>query len=111
MGSSTGAINYIFCSDDALLRINKDYLNHDFFTDIITFEYEEEQGLSGDIFISVERVRDNASIYNDAFDNELRRVMIHGILHLQGLSDKTEREKTEMRSMEERMMDLFHVKH
>ncbi len=85
----TGEINFIFCSDDYLLKLNQDYLDHDTFTDIVTFNYVSEQLISGDLFISVNRVEDNAKQLQVEFKKELRRVMIHGILHLIGYDDKT----------------------
>ena len=95
-----GEITYIFCSDAYLLEVNKKHLNHDYYTDIITFDYTEGNLVSGDLFISTERVSDNAKELNQPFDDELHRVMIHGILHLLGLKDKTEEEAEEMRKNE-----------
>ncbi len=107
LGSST--INYIFCGDQYLLEINQKHLYHDTFTDIITFDYSEGRVLSGDIFISVDRVKENAKIYNISFQHELLRVMAHGILHLTGFNDKTKEEILEMRHKEEEKIELFHV--
>ena len=106
-----GPIAYIFCSDDALLQINKQHLNHDFYTDIITFQYQAAPEVSGDIYVSIDRVRENAKTYSESFEQELRRVMIHGILHLIGFRDGTDREKEEMRKREDELMEMFHVKH
>lgn len=110
-GHAIAALNYIFCDDDYLLSINRKFLQHDYLTDIITFPDEGNSGLKGDIFISVERVRENAGLYNTAFDEELRRVMIHGVLHLMGFGDATPHEKEAMRLEEDAMIKLFHVKH
>lgn len=105
----TGQIDYIFCTDDYLLQLNREYLNHDTFTDIITFDYTDGQTISGDIFISTERVEENANKYKVDFLNELRRVMSHGILHLSGYKDKSEEEKELMRKKEEEKIKMFHV--
>ncbi len=104
-----GEINYIFCDDDYLLQINQNYLNHNTYTDIITFDYTEGTSISGDIYISVERVRENAVTFGVAFDNELRRVMVHGVLHLMGYKDKSNSEAAKMRAKEDEKMNLFHV--
>jgi rRNA maturation RNase YbeY len=93
-----GEINYIFCDDEYLLKKNQDFLNHDTLTDIITFDYSEENKLSADIFISIERVKENALIFAVPFEKELKRVIIHGILHLIGYKDKSEEEAKTMRS-------------
>lgn len=93
-------LNFIFCSDNYILKMNKKYLNHDYFTDVITFNYNEDKTLKGDIFISKDTVSDNSKIYNVPFENELNRVMIHGVLHLIGYNDKNESEKAEMKSKE-----------
>ena len=95
-----GEINYIFCDDEYLLKKNQDFLNHDTLTDIITFDYSEENKLSADIFISIERVKENALIFAVPFEKELKRVIIHGILHLIGYKDKSEVEAKTMRSKE-----------
>lgn len=104
-----GDINYIFCEDDYLVKINQKHLGHNSFTDIITFDYSEGQVVSGDIFISTERVADNANIFNRTFQEELLRVMAHGILHLLGYNDKTKDQVKVMRNKEEEMIKLFHV--
>ncbi|WP_421813302.1 rRNA maturation RNase YbeY [Flagellimonas sp.] len=108
-GFSVGQIDYIFCTDDYLLKLNKDYLNHDTFTDIITFDYTEGKIISGDIFISTDRVQDNAKKFDVEFSNELRRVMSHGILHLAGFGDKSKEEKDIMRLKEDEKIKMFHV--
>ena len=95
-----GEINCIFCDDEYLLEKNKTYLNHNTLTDIITFDYSEKDEISGDLFISIERVRENAKIYNVTFELELSRVLIHGILHLIGFGDKTDEEIKTMRQKE-----------
>ncbi|MDR1372738.1 MAG: rRNA maturation RNase YbeY [Dysgonamonadaceae bacterium] len=100
----TGEITYIFCSDSEILRINNQYLEHDYYTDIITFDYSECDTVSGDLFISLDTVKSNAENFGTAFDDELCRVMIHGILHLCGLDDKTPKEQSEMRENENRAL-------
>lgn len=102
-----GELNYIFCDDNYLHQINVQYLDHDTLTDIITFDYTQEQIISGDIFISVERVADNAQDFNVDFQAELLRVMAHGVLHLCGYKDKSDAESKQMRSKEEEKMRLF----
>ncbi len=106
----TGAITFIFCSDDFLLNINKQYLNHDTFTDIITFDYSKENSglpISGDIFISIDRVGENAKKFSKSFEEELRRVIIHGVLHLLGYTDKTKKAKEEMTQEESRSLNML----
>lgn len=102
-----GDINYIFCSDEQLLEINIQYLNHDYYTDIITFDYKENQLISGDIFISTDRVKDNAVINNEDFDHELNRVLVHGVLHIIGYKDKLEKDIELMRKKENTYIDLY----
>jgi rRNA maturation RNase YbeY len=100
-------INYIFCSDNHLLALNKQYLNHDTLTDIITFDSSEQaKNIEADIFISIDRVKENAHSLKKDFADELHRVIIHGLLHLFGLSDKTEVEKQEMRKKEDACLSL-----
>ena len=94
-------INYVFCDYIYLNKINVEFLNHDTFTDIISFDYSLGNQIGGDIYISVERVRENAENFNVTFENELHRVLIHGVLHYMGFKDKTEKDKTEMRNKEE----------
>ena len=105
-GKKLGDVNIIFCSDPYLLEVNKKYLGHDYYTDIITFDYCEGKILSGDLFISVDSVRDNASFYGAAFDDELHRVIVHGVLHLIGYDDHTDEEKKTMRSKEDQYLSL-----
>ena len=104
-----GEISYIFCDDDYLLELNKEYLNHDTLTDIISFDYSVGKIVQGEIYISTERVKENSVLYNVSFPEELRRVIIHGILHLCGYKDKSHEETYLMRNMEEEKMKLFHV--
>lgn len=106
-----GEINYIFCDDAFLLDVNQKYLDHDYYTDIISFDYSVGNELHGDVFISVERVRENAVDFNVAFDEELKRVMAHGILHYCGYKDKSEEEELLMRRKEDEKIEMFHVKH
>ena len=106
-----GDVSYIFCDDSRLVKINQEYLKHDTYTDIITFDYTDGGKISGDIFISVDRVKENAERYHASFVNELHRVMAHGILHLCGYGDKTEQESSSMREKEEEKIKLFHVEH
>lgn len=108
-GKKEGEVTYIFCDDDYLLEINKQYLDHDTLTDIISFDYTMGNEISGDIFISVERVRDNAVDFNVSFEEELRRVMAHGVLHYCGYKDKTEADEKMMRNKEEEKIAMFHV--
>ncbi len=100
-GKRNGELAIIFCSDNYLLNVNIEFLNHNYYTDIITFNYCENSIISGDLFISIERVKENASKFNTTFKHELYRVIFHGILHLIGYNDKTEDEKILMRSKED----------
>ena len=104
-----GEISYIFCDDEYLHKINVAYLNHDDLTDIISFDYSEGNILHGDIFISIERVRDNANDFKVPFEEELKRVIIHGVLHYCGYKDKSEKDEAVMRSKEDEKVLLFHV--
>lgn len=106
-GKSVGNINYLFCDDEYLLKVNQQYLNHDTYTDIITFDYVAGGLISGDIFISVDRVGENASKFAVPFEQELRRVIVHGVLHLLGQGDKTDEEAREMRRLEDGALSLF----
>lgn len=106
-GKKLGEINYIFCDDEYLLKINQDYLQHDYYTDIITFDYVKGKTISAEIFVSLQRISDNASTLSRDYEDELRRVLAHGILHLIGYKDKTEEEEKEMRRME----DLYLAKY
>ena len=104
-----GEINYIFCDDEYLHKINIEYLQHDTLTDIISFDYSVGNELNGDIFVSIERVKDNAIDFNVSFEDELRRVLVHGVLHYCGYKDKSEEDEALMREKEEEKMALFHV--
>ena len=104
-----GGINYIFCDDDYLHKINLEHLGHDTLTDIISFDYSVGNELHGDVFISVERVKDNAIDFNVSFDDELKRVLIHGVLHYCGYKDKSEADLLLMRSKEDEKLTMFHV--
>ena len=102
-----GDVNDILSSDAYLLDINRQYLNHDYYTDVISFDYCEENVISGDIFISVDTVADNAKEYGTTFENELERVMIHGVLHFVGYNDKSDEESKTMRAKENQYLSLF----
>jgi probable rRNA maturation factor len=105
-----GEVSYVFCSDVFLLQINQDYLGHDTFTDIITFDYCEEGLINGEIYISTDRVKENAISFGVSLINELQRVMAHGLLHLCGYGDKSEAEAQLMRDKENEKIGMFHVK-
>lgn len=111
-GKSVGNINYLFCDDEYLLGVNRQYLNHDTYTDIITFDFVAGGLISGDIMISIERVGENAVKFGVPFEQELHRVVVHGVLHLLGQGDKTDEEAVEMRRQEEESLvlwdELFH---
>jgi len=102
-----GDISFIFCSDDYLLKMNKQYLDHDYFTDIITFDYVENNIISGDIFISCDRVKENAGEYKTGFENELSRIIIHGVLHLLGFKDKNKTDKLLMTQKEDFYLNVL----
>ena len=102
-----GDVNYILCSDAYLLDINRQYLNHDYYTDVISFDYCEDNVISGDVFISVDTVADNAKEYGVTFEKELARVMIHGVLHFVGYNDKSDEEVPVMRAKENQYLSLF----
>lgn len=108
-GKKVGEISFIFCDDEYLLEINQKFLDHDTYTDIISFDNSMGNILGGDIFISTERVMENAENFNVLFDEELKRVIVHGVLHFCGYKDKTSGEKEVMRSKEEEKMKMFHV--
>ena len=103
-GFSVGNINYIFCSDERELEVNRQFLQHDYYTDIITFDYSTPSTLNGDIFISLDTVRSNAEIVGVSFEQELLRIIIHGILHLTGQGDKTPETKAQMTAKEEKAL-------
>lgn len=106
-GKTVGELTYVFCSDEYLLEMNKTYLQHDYYTDIITFDYSEENNISGDLFISVDRVKDNAFKIGVSLQNEMQRVVIHGVLHLCGFKDKEKTDVEIMRKMEEKALLFF----
>lgn len=102
-----GALNFIFCDDDYILSVNRQYLNHDYYTDVITFDYCAGDVLSGDVFISLDTVKTNALEFNTSYDNEFHRVVCHSVLHLIGFKDKTEPDSIEMRRNENICLDLL----
>lgn len=103
-GKKTGEISYIFCSDEKILEVNKQYLQHDYYTDIITFDYTEDNKISGDLFISLDTVRSNAETYRTAYQEELYRTIIHGVLHLCGINDKGPGEREIMEENENKAL-------
>ena len=103
-GFSVGNINYIFCSDERELAVNREFLGHDYYTDVITFDYSTPSTLNGDIFISPDTVRSNAEMVGEPYEKELRRIIIHGVLHLTGQGDKTPETKAEMTAKEEKAL-------
>ena len=103
-GFAIGNINYIFCSDERELEVNRQFLGHDYYTDVITFDYTSGKTLNGDIFISLETVRSNAEMVGVSFDAELLRIIIHGVLHLTGQGDKTPETKAQMTEKEEKAL-------
>jgi probable rRNA maturation factor len=109
-GYAIDTINYIFCDDEYLLSINQQYLNHDTYTDIITFQLNPKgEDLLSDVYISVERVKENAQLHNTSFTQELHRVVFHGLLHLCGYKDKTKKDQEEMRKQENRCLNNYFV--
>jgi len=108
-GKSVGNISYLFCDDEYMLGVNRQYLDHDTYTDIITFDYVVANLISGDIFISVDRVEENAQLFGIEFERELHRVIIHGVLHLLGQGDKSDDEAREMRRLEEDALALWNT--
>ena len=110
-GFDEGEINYIFCDDEYLHKINVEYLDHDTLTDIISFDYTVGNLIQGDIFVSIERVQDNAKDFYVSFEEELKRVLSHGVLHYCGYKDKSPKDEALMRSKEEEKMQMFHVEH
>ena len=101
-----GEINYIFCDDEHLLQVNRDFLQHDYYTDVITFDYVKGKTISADIFVSLPRISDNAKSLSKDFNSELLRVLAHGVLHLCGYKDKTEEEQKKMRAKEDFYLSL-----
>ena len=106
-GYSLQDLAFNFCSDEGLLKINQEFLGHDTLTDVITFDYSEDKKISGEVFISIDRVRDNASEFTQDFEVEIRRVMVHGVLHLCGHKDKSSKDKEAMSDMENFYLDSF----
>lgn len=102
-----GNINYLFCDDDEILRVNKEFLGHDYFTDIITFDYSHRHRISGDIFISLDTVADNAKSVGDSYERELLRVIAHGVLHLCGINDKGPGEREIMEGEENKALEKY----
>ncbi len=109
-GKKVGELAFIFCSDEKILEVNQNFLQHDYYTDIITFDYCEGEIVSGDIFISVERVKENATSHNAEYNTELIRVLAHGVLHLIGFQDKSPKKKKEMTENEDLCISLFFTK-
>ena len=107
-GFAAGNINYIFCSDERELAVNREFLGHDYYTDVITFDYSTASTLNGDIFISLDTVRSNAEMVNATFEHELHRIIIHGVLHLTGQGDKTPETKIQMTEKEEKALAKLH---
>jgi len=103
-GKQPGEIGYVFTSDERILEINREFLKHNYFTDIITFDYSSGKTVSGEIYIGVPTVKENAGVYGKAFKDEIHRVIFHGVLHLCGYDDQNDADKTEMRSMEEKYL-------
>ena len=107
-GFTIGQLNYIFCSDEYLHKINLEYLNHDTYTDIITFDNSEDEAtIEGDIFVSIDRIRENSEILNTIFEEEVKRVIVHGLLHLCGYDDHSPEDKVEMRRLESEYISAF----
>ncbi len=106
-GFDTGDITYIFCSDERILEVNRRFLGHDYYTDVITFDYSTANRISGDIYISLETVASNAIVAGVSFEDELRRIIIHGVLHLTGQGDKTPETKAQMTAKEEAALAIF----
>lgn len=102
-----GTISFIFCNDDYILDVNRKYLNHDYYTDVITFDYREGKILSGDVFISLDTVQSNALEFDDTYENELHRVIVHSVLHLIGFKDKSDEDVKEMRQNENHCLELL----
>lgn len=104
-----GEINYIFCDDEYLLQINQEHLNHDYYTDIISFDYSVGNEINGDMFISIDRVKENSVDFKVSFEEELKRVIVHGVLHYCGYKDKSESDVQLMRIKEDEKLAMFHV--
>ena len=109
-GRKVGNLNYIFCNDDRILEVNKEFLGHDYYTDIITFDYSEPGVVSGDMYISLDTVLTNSEKFHTSYDKELLRVIIHGVLHLCGMNDKGRGERAVMEAAENRALDMWYNK-
>ena len=107
-GRKVGDVGYMFVDDDKILEVNREYLGHDYYTDVITFDYDEDDVINGDLVISLDTVRTNAEKFGKTYDEELHRVIIHGILHLCGINDKGPGEREIMEAAENRALDLRH---
>ncbi len=105
-GRKVGEVGYLFVNDEKILEVNREYLNHDFYTDVITFDYDEGDRINGDIVISLDTVRSNAELFGKDYDEELHRVIIHGILHLCGINDKGSGEREQMEAAENEALAL-----
>lgn len=105
-GRKVGDIGYLFCDDEKILEVNREYLQHDYYTDIITFDYDEDDIISGDLVISLDTVRSNAELFNKTYEEELYRVIIHGILHLCGINDKGPGEREIMEAAEDKVLKM-----
>ncbi len=108
-GKRVGDIAYVFCDDEKILEVNREFLQHDYFTDIITFDYSRGKRIAGDLFISLDTVRTNAELFNKTYEEELHRVVIHGILHLCGINDKGPGEREIMEAEEEKALRLLTI--
>jgi rRNA maturation RNase YbeY len=106
-GKMVGDINLVFCDDEHLLGINRTYLNHDYYTDIVTFDYSQDDAINGDLYISIERITENATELNEVFDVEFKRVCVHGVLHLCGYNDKSIEDEALMRDRENFHLDKY----
>ena len=106
-GRILGPLTYIFCNDDKIIEVNRQFLNHDYYTDIITFDYSRGKLISGDMFISLDTVRSNSELVGQTYDAELRRVIIHGVLHLCGINDKGPGEREIMEAEEDKALQML----
>lgn len=106
-GRKVGEVGYLFCDDEKILEVNREYLQHDYYTDIITFDYDEENVINGDLVISLDTIRTNAELFNKTYDEELYRVIIHGILHLCGINDKGPGEREIMEAAENKALEMW----
>ncbi|MBO4268627.1 MAG: rRNA maturation RNase YbeY [Bacteroidaceae bacterium] len=109
-GRKVGKLNYIFCNDERIIEVNREFLGHDYYTDIITFDYSEPGVVSGDMFISLDTVLSNSVKFRTSYDRELMRVIIHGVLHLCGINDKGPGERAVMEAAEEKALDMWNNK-